>query len=78
MTLDLSAIIQTLMGLAIAGLVADHFRLRKEVATIEKNALNSEFMREVRAEFFAIRTDLQKLATDLAFLKGQQASHAAE
>lgn len=73
MTIDGESIFQGLTVLAIAGLVTDHFRLRREVSDLARSALTVEFMKEVRGEFTAIRSELQKVATDLAFIKGQQA-----
>lgn len=78
MTVDGAAIVQMLMGAAVLGLVGDHFRLRKELAALEKSALNGEFRREVMAKFDVLQTTLQQLSTDLAFIKGQQAAQHGE
>ena len=78
MNVDPSALLQMLMGAAIVGLVADHFRLRKELAALEKSALNGDFRREVMTKFDALQGTLQKLSEDLAFIKGQQAAQHSE
>lgn len=78
MTVDGEAIAQMLIGSALVGLVVDHFRLRKELAALEKSALNGEFRREVMSKFDVLQVTLQRLSEDMAFIKGQQAAQHGE
>jgi hypothetical protein len=75
MTLDMANVVQGLIGLALAGLVADHFRLRGEVARMQSAFVTWEHMtrfeEKIDRHFELLRSELQRLGEGVAELRGQ-------
>lgn len=75
MTVDMASVVQGLIGLALAGLVADHFRLRSEVAGMKAAFVTWEHMTrfedKIDRHFTDLRNELQRLGEGVAELRGQ-------
>lgn len=71
MTLDLANVVQGLIGLALAGLVADHFRLRGEVAKLVSRDEMRLFVDKIDGHFAELRSELQRLGEGVAELRGR-------
>jgi len=70
-TVDMSSVIQGLIGLALAGLVADHFRLRGEVAKLVSRDEMRLFVDKIDGHFAELRSELQRLGEGVAELRGR-------
>lgn len=74
-TLDLASIVQGLTSLALAGLVADHFRMRSEIAKLQATFVTWEHMQrfesKIEGYFSELRGELQRLGEGVAELRGR-------
>jgi len=69
------SILQSLIGLAVAGLVADHIVLRTKIATFVTAEKVSEKVQEIEkridSKMSELGEELRKIAIDLAYLRGR-------
>ncbi|MDQ8050704.1 hypothetical protein [Luteibacter sp.] len=75
MTVDLMAILQTVLTAGLIGFGADHFRLRSEVAAMKSAFVTWEHMtrfeEKIDRHFELLRSELQRLGEGVAELRGQ-------
>lgn len=64
-------LIQTLMGAAIVGLVADHIRIRSTIAGFVTNERMERFETRMDSRFVELTSELQKIAGGLEYLRGR-------
>lgn len=75
MTIDMASVIQVVIGAAMIGFGADHFRLRGEVSRMQAAFVTWEHMKrfedKIDIHFTALRTELQRLGEHVAELRGR-------
>lgn len=64
-------LIQSLMGAAIIGLVADHIRIRSMIAGFVTNERMERFETRIDGRFVELSSELQKIAGGLEYLRGR-------